>query len=288
MQEHGCRDSNDLFYTIVLFCNIGAKRIFVSLKEKSMKKLLYAGLLALAFGCSSDSDGGSMVEDGTNPKPNQKAAGSSAHDFLSDDDYQSLTIEILYIGQYRPSDAAVASLQNFMDARLNKPGGVHITLREIDSPGTSPYTTAEIRQLEADNRTAYNDVGELALCILFVDGKSSSDTNTSAVLGTAYLNTSCVIYENTVFAFSNGVNQPPRAIMEGTVLQHELCHLLGLVNFGTDMVTDHEDDEHKRHCDNPNCLMYWASQNRVMNLQTSQVPSLDANCIADLQGNGGK
>lgn len=252
-----------------------------------MKKLVLLGLLALAFSCSSD-DTGSMVEDGVNPRPNQQPAGSSAHDFLSADDYQRLNVEILYIGQYKPSDAAVTSLQNFLEARLNKPGGIFITQRQIESPGTSPYTTSEIRKLETDNRTAYNNSGELALCILFVDGRSANDTATGAVLGTAYLNTSCVIYENTVWAFSNGANLPPRAIMESTVLQHELCHLLGLVDFGTDMVTDHEDPDHIRHCDNNQCLMFWASQNRVMNMQTSAVPQLDANCIADLQANGGK
>ncbi|WP_264557941.1 hypothetical protein [Flavobacterium sp. N1718] len=159
-----------------------------------MKRLVLLGLLTLAFSCSSD-DSGSMVEDGVNPRPNQQPAGSSAHDFLSADDYQKLTVEILYIGQYKPSDVAVASLQAFLEARLNKPDGVFITQRQIESPGTSPYTTSEIRKLETDNRTAYNNVGELALCILFVDGRSASDTATGAVLGTAYLNTSCVIYE---------------------------------------------------------------------------------------------
>jgi len=252
-----------------------------------MKRLLLLGFLALAFSCSSD-DSGSMVEDGVNPRPNQQPAGSSAHDFLSADDYQTLKVEILYVGQYQPSAAAITSLQNFLEARLNKPGGIFISMRQIDSPGTSPYSTSEIRKLETDNRTFYNNTGELTLCILFVDGRSTTDTSTSAVLGTAYLNTSCVIYENTVWAFSNGVNQPPRNIMESTVLQHELCHLLGLVDFGTDMVTDHQDPDHIRHCNNNQCLMYWASQNRVMNMQTSAVPQLDANCIADLQANGGK
>ncbi len=252
-----------------------------------MKKVLCLVLLAFAFSCSSD-DNGSDVENGTNKNPNLKRTGSSAHDFLSAEDYETLTIEMLYVGQFKPSDETVQRYKNFLEARLNKPNGITITQRQIQSPGNSPYSLDEIKKLESDNRTLYNNVGNLALCILFVDGKSSSDTSTTATLGTAYLNTSCVIYENTVWAFSNTPQQPSRSIMESTVLFHETGHLLGLVDFGSSMVTDHKDSQHGQHCDNIGCLMYYQSQSNVMNMSNPVVPALDANCIADLQANGGK
>lgn len=252
-----------------------------------MKKLCCLLLAGFVLACSSD-DSQNLVENGSNPIPNRQRTGSSARDFLSADAYARLEIEILYVSGFAPTNAALDAFRTFLEARLNKPGGVGVTLKEIASPGTSPYTLQEIQDIERANRTAFNDTGILTLCILFVDGKSTQDTDNSAVLGTAYLNTSCVIYENSVIAFSTGPNRPPRWVMESTVLQHEICHLFGLVDFGTPMQAEHEDDAHQRHCDNSECLMYWAVQARVMDLQMVSVPQLDANCVADLQGNGGK
>lgn len=251
-----------------------------------MTKLVFAGLLFLAFGCASDD--GSMVEDGLNPRPNRRPAGSSARSFLTAENYTALDIEILYVTGFRPNSSAVAALETFLQSRLHKPDGIRVTLREIPSPGTSPYTNAEIEQLEDDYRNRYNETGTLTLCILFVDGNSANDVPGSVILGSAYLNTSCVIYEKTVRAFSNGINPPTTAVMEGTVLLHEISHLLGLVRFGTPMVTPHEDPSRKRHCENTQCLMYWAAQNQVIMQGSEQIPTLDANCIADLRANGGK
>jgi hypothetical protein len=42
----------------------------------------------------------------------------------------------------------------------------------------------------------------------FADGKSSKDTDTSVILGTAYRNTSFVIYEQTVHGLSDSAFEP--------------------------------------------------------------------------------
>ncbi|MGK4566013.1 membrane metalloprotease [Flavobacterium sp. 3HN19-14] len=252
-----------------------------------LQRFLLLFLVVFALGCSSD-DNSSDVENGVNKAPNLKATGSSAHDFLSADDYDALHIEILYVAGFQPDAAVLTNLQNFMAARLNKPGGITITQRQIASPGTSPYTIAEISDLESDTRTLYNDVNVLTLCVLFVDGNFNTDTATTFTLGTAYRNTSCVIYENSVRHLSSGVNLPTRVNLETTVLLHELCHLLGLVDLGSTMQTEHRDEAHGKHCDNENCLMYWQTENNMMNNTTNHIAPLDANCLADLQANGGK
>ena len=253
-----------------------------------LHRLLLLFFVAFALGCSSD-DSGSDVENGVNKAPNLKSTGSSAHDFLSADDYDALHIEILYVEGFHPDAAVIANLQQFMNARLNKPDGITITERQIASPGTSPYSISEISDIESDNRTLYNNVNILTLCILFVDGKYNTDTATSFTLGTAYRNTSCVIYESSVRHLSNGVNLPNRTDLETTVILHELCHLLGLVNLGSTMQTEHRDEAHGKHCDNEDCLMYWQTENNVMNNTVpGNVPGLDANCLADLMANGGK
>ena len=57
------------------------------------------------------------------------------------------------------------------------------------------------------------------------------------------------------------------------------------------MVTNHEDTEHPKHCNNEDCLMFWATESSqgVDNmLNMTSAPELDSQCIADLQANGGK
>ena len=110
-------------------------------------------------------------------------------------------------------------------------------------------------------------------------------------MGTAYWNTSFVIYQETVESFSNSPFEPDRTLLETTVVNHEFGHILGLTNLGTPLQSEHEDEEHPKHCNVENCLMYWASESAV-NLSDmasmSTAPQLDAQCIADLQANGGK
>ena len=79
--------------------------------------------------------------------------------------------------------------------------------------------------------------------------------------------------------------------METTVVSHEFGHILGLTNLGSDMQEDHEDDAHPKHCDVEICLMYWATESSAgldNMLNMTSAPQLDAQCIADLQANGGK
>jgi hypothetical protein len=56
------------------------------------------------------------------------------------------------------------------------------------------------------------------------------------------------------------------------------------------MQTSHKDAAHGSHCNNSNCLMYYASDTRDIPgfLLTGNIPSFDANCIDDMRANGGK
>jgi predicted Zn-dependent protease len=66
----------------------------------------------------------------------------------------------------------------------------------------------------------------------FIDGASASDSGNSYVLGTAYRNTSFVIYEKTIQSLSDSPFEPSRSLFETTVITHEFGHILGLTNLG--------------------------------------------------------
>ncbi len=215
---------------------------------------------------------------------NKKQTGTSAHDLLSDDIFSSTVIEVVYVEGFAPTQTAIDNFVSFIKARTYKPGGVSVITRSVVSPGKSKYTIEDIRDIEDANRTEYNTNSSIAVWAFFVDGESDKNTTDSVILGTAYRNTSFVIFENTVHNFSDNSFEPKRNLLETTVIEHEFGHILGLTNFGSEMQSNHEDTEHSKHCNVENCLMYWNSEFGLGNT----IPQLDSQCLADLQANGGK
>lgn len=218
--------------------------------------------------------------------------GHSANDFLADSNFTSLTIEIDYMEGYPPTQQALDSLQLFLEQRLNKS---QITINEpteIPSGGKQAYTITDVRNLEEEHRdlyTEFSDEDTLTTYMIILDGEYQS----GSVLGVAYFNTSTALFGETIDNYSGGVTQPSQWKLESTVMRHEFGHLFGLVNIdgsGTDMQNPHQDSQNGHHCDNDQCLMYWAVETTdfIDNLIGENIPPLDQNCILDLQGNGGK
>lgn len=226
-----------------------------------------------------------------NAVANKQATGSSSNDLLSDKKYTSLVIEVVYVNGFEPSSTAITNLVSFLTARTYKPKGISVIKRAIPTTGKETYTNTEITAIEDANRTKFNTSDQIAVWIFFADGKSSSDTSSSVVLGTAYRNTSFVIYEKTVQGLSDSPFEPNRVLLETTIITHEFGHILGLTNLGTALQSSHEDSAHPKHCNVESCLMYWSSEtgNGIANMVSGgSVPQLDAQCIADLRANGGK
>ena len=255
---------------------------------KNLNYILYTTLILLVTSCSKDEQ--DLTENGINKAPNQRQTGQSANDFLSANNYNSLVVEINYAQNMRAETQSIENLIQFLEARLNKPNGITVVEKQISTQTGSPFSVNEINNIENSVRTKYNNVGVLTLHLLFINGEYVEDNATSKTLGVAYRNTSCVLFENSIRALSNQLNAPSRVDLETTVMAHEVCHLLGLVDLGSSMQNEHIDEEHGKHCQNSNCLMFWQIENNnVINMMTSgNIPSLDANCILDLQANGGK
>lgn len=249
-----------------------------------MKKTIIFCLLVLAIaGCKKEIT--SSIISGPTTNVDKQAAGSSAAGLLAADTYTSLRIELQYAPGMQPQSQTVTNLTNFLLERLHKPGGITIITKQAPSFGKPTVSIADITAYTDRNRTVYTDGNQLTLYILFAD----ADYDTNGVIGVAYRNTALCVFEKTVQANSGGINQASRVKVETGVLLHEIGHLLGLTNNGTAMTTPHEDAAHKAHCNNSNCLMYYSIETTgLMNMFNNSVPALDANCLADLKGNGGR
>jgi hypothetical protein len=247
--------------------------------------LLLFFIAALAVGCDkSDSD---YTNNPDIPDHlHNRQVGASANEILSDAGYTSIKIEIQYMPGYAPDAAAVAHAQSFLSGLVNKQDGVTIVTKEIPASSNQTLSSSAIREIEQKNRTVFTSGNQIALYVLYTNG-GFTDANT---LGVAYRNTSVALMGKKIHDNSGGIGQASRTKTEATVLEHELGHLLGLVNLGSPMQTNHQDNAHGSHCNNTSCLMYYASETSDILgfLITGNIPTLDANCRADLSANGGK
>ena len=251
-----------------------------------MRHLLFLFIAFLCLsGCKKD-----QPEPETH-EANQKAVGASAHDLLSAAQFDKLVIEVQSMTDSEPTQQTLDNVKAFLESRLNKPGGVDFRKTSVHVQGsTGEYSLDQIKALEESTRLEYNTGSTIAIYCLVTDGPYSSDSGGTVTLGIAYRNTSMVIFGKSIQDLSGGLGQPSRSVLETTVIQHEFGHLLGLVDIGSSMQTDHKDQAHGAHCDNSDCLMYYLAETGdiVTTLLGGNIPQLDANCIADLKANGGK
>jgi hypothetical protein len=235
--------------------------------------ILIAMLLVLAYSnCNLDS-------------PGQYNPGDSAKYFLAEQDYTKLKIEIQSVNGYPLTNQTQTNLTNFLQTYLHKPGGITIVTTSISSPGQTDYSFEDIQRIEKNNRQYYSNGNELVAYVLVLDGGSTNDSPSFKTLGMAYGPTSTVLFQKSIQDSSGGIGQPTRTVLESTVIEHEFGHLLDLVR-----ATSHKDSAHGAHCSNTSCLMYYETDTSdfLANLLGGTIPTLDSDCISDLQANGGK
>lgn len=260
--------------------------------------LLFLFLLVIGS-CSTDDDLNDPDEGSQNRDANRQTLGTSARDFLTADEFISIQLEIAYVQGFRPADNSIDGLVSFLMERCHKPA--NITIKETVVAPTADSASLDIDQIvaiESENRTVYNTGDELGVWVFFADNSSNKDEGNSVVLGTAYRNTSCIIYEKTLQEINSQYSGGNLSQIESTALQHEFGHLFGLVDLGTPMVVDHQDttanDEGttapNRHCNVEGCLMYYQTVTDVfsMTLNSGSVADFDEFCLDDLRANGGK
>lgn len=291
-----------------------------------MKKIAYSvafGLL-LIVACSKNSGDDNPTPQPVDKTLNLQGTGDSANDILSNDEYTKLLIEIGYVKGFRPTPNAISNFRGFLRERTFKQD-IEVVYNELPSPEEESLTLQEIADLESENRTAYNNGETLAIYIYFSDSPAEGDEEDEGLvtLGAVYRNTSMIIHEATVWSLA--AQSPFISItdVETATLNHEFGHLFGLVDLGTAQVNPHEDSEAVNHCNVEGCLMraelqFGGPSNKssltssksenssglksgcslsghsvlkLLEKRTSKgavaVP-LDAECILDLQANGGR
>ncbi|PCJ94522.1 MAG: hypothetical protein COA50_12235 [Flavobacteriaceae bacterium] len=289
-----------------------------------MKKYRYLVLVlfsVILLNCSKDSSDDVTPPDNQNidKSANLLGTGASASDILGNANFTDLIIEIAYVDGFRPTVEAMNAFRTFLLERTFKQD-IQLVYNELPSPNEDTLTLQEIADIETEHRTIFNDGTTMGIYIYFADAPSDGDDDEEnlVTLGAVYRNTSMVIHEATILSLASKSITISNADVESATLNHEFGHLFGLVNLGTTPVNDHEDPDAANHCNvlgclmraelqfggssgksnissyknmlSPGCMLSGHSVLQMLENKTSKgaAVDLDAECILDLQANGGR
>ena len=218
---------------------------------------------------------------------------------ISADPYPRLVIEVDYVAGREPRATSSDQLEVVLASVLDKPGGVEVILDdELDSLGADHAWTIEERTALA---TATFDLpvpdDTIKIHALFVDGHAEEDDMMDTVLlGVAWGHESIMMWRDTLDAGCQGLVvgalvEQLCAEAEFLIWQHEVGHVVGLVDADLPMVTDHLDPTPGagKHDVDHDCVMYRAYEgldalDAVLDriLGGGAPIELDASCLADI------
>lgn len=237
-----------------------------------------ATALLLVSGCTLPGLGG-----------DNSAPGQRAGDYLHRAPYASILVELDFMNGADPDGHALALMEQRFEAASGKPVEVVRTGGVAGQGASHRYTVDEILQLERSHRGQSSGGDRAVLYMLYLDGGFERDTAEAKTLGAAYRGSAVAMFKANLRAASKSGNldltKPALQDVEGSVLVHEIGHVLGLVNLGTPMVTPHEDPQHPGHSNNQNSVMYWAVETSLIGSLLGQKPpnDFDGNDNADLR-----
>lgn len=185
-------------------------------------------------------------------------------------------------------------------AILDKPQGIEVVHDDALEPAGEAHAWSDAALDELARASFDGDPGDgsIAIHVMVVDGHSERDGDSGVILGLAWGHLYVTLFKQTIddtcggLALVGSLREQACAEAELGILTHEVGHVLGLVDNGLPMATDHRDPEaeHGAHDQNQDCIMYWAYEGQALvdavadRLLASEDDSLvfDAECLADI------
>lgn len=192
-------------------------------------------------------------------------------DILTSNTYSKLLIEVIPVTSFTVAKADLEYIKTKIRLYCHKEIVEFVVDPEVSYAALPTiYWNPSILSFYEFTHSRFTTTGDtLVIRILIVPGLNWPDLT---VRGLAYGDYAFVLYR-----------QQTTPDHDRAVMLHEFGHLIGLVNCGTPCQTNHQeiDPNHKPHCHNEKCVMYWCSPD-------GQYPDFDAPCKLDIAAAGGK
>jgi len=223
-------------------------------------------LLVFFLSCSSSDSAGSR-------------GGSTSYDtpktFFST--MNQLTVEIAYEPDAEPyvgNGPGGRPLWNFVKNNL----AALFEGRETSVTVTVPTTLAEMQAIPDRNSETFSIDAILEIAELYRRGRSTATEGNfflvflngyyeqdgqkqESVIGVNISGTTILaMFKPVIASTSTGFGAFVPKFVELTTAVHEMGHALGLVNNGVSMHAAHQDEEHGKHCDEDECVMYYLNE----------------------------
>lgn len=220
-------------------------------------------------------------------------SASRAQLFATSVPYTRLILEVDAVEGYAPSDID-AELIKYLSGLVDKPDGIQVVRDQtIPSRGADHiWTFDEMNTLFAEQTSVLLQPNEVRIHVVFLDGTYEDDADGRMTLGLSW-STNVAMFEAKILASCQRPVLQGRlcGFTETAIWLHEIGHVLGLVDNGAPLTSDHLDAEHSHHCTNPDCLMYWeyegtklvdALRSRLDESEDATIFEFDDACKADL------
>jgi hypothetical protein len=213
--------------------------------------------------------------------------GSAAPGLLRGSPYTHLVVEVDVQDDgtttWEPQASALDALRNRLSERLHKPGGIVVLSPKAFRSSRDSWSGSQIAGASASARELYSRGNTAVVHLTFFAGAYAPN---SRVIGLTFRATEIGVFEEALRdRLGPGTTNPSTA--EEAVMVHEVGHVLGLVNIGSDMCVPHEDPASSGHDVNSSCVMNAEISIRAAALSI-QGTDYDADCKCDLRQAGGR
>ncbi len=251
----------------------------------------------------SDGDGSEVADDASSDGAGN-STGPTEEDprwlqIIRAEPYPRLVIEVDYVEGRQPRQAVADEIEATFATLLDKPLGIDVVVHQPIASRGADHAWTVLERIDLAEATNDLPVGgdTIKIHALFLDGHAEEDDSMDGViLGAAWAFENIVMFRDTLDAGCEGVVVGPVleqlcADAEFLVWQHEIGHVVGLVDGGLPMVDDHLDSDPTagRHDVSHDCVMFREYEgtdaiDAAFDRIVSGGPAIefDAACLADI------
>jgi hypothetical protein len=216
--------------------------------------------------------------------------------YIRAEPYPRLVVEVDHVEGRAPYPVAVDGIEQVFGEVLDKPAGVEVVLDDVIPASAEPdpgWSADAMRALAMDTFDLEVPGDAVKIHVLVLDGHAAGEGST--IFGLAWDHLNIVLFRDLYDAACEDalvgpLQQPLCEQTEFLIWQHEMGHVIGLVDAGLPMVVDHRSADRGPHDVDPACIMYadYEGTDAVVALVDRLVGGappieLDQHCLDDIE-----